>query len=56
MRIDGKGIIDRNRPVRFRFDGREYQGFKGDTLASALLANGVRLMGRSSSTTVRAVC
>ncbi len=47
MRLDGKGIIDRNRPVRFRFDGRDYQGFKGDTLASALLANGVRLMGRS---------
>jgi methylglutamate dehydrogenase subunit C len=47
MRIDGKGIIDRTRPVRFRFDGREYGGFKGDTLASALLANGVRLMGRS---------
>jgi sarcosine oxidase subunit alpha len=47
MRIDGKGLIDRNRPVRFRFDGRDYQGFKGDTLASALLANGVKLMGRS---------
>ena len=47
MRIDGKGIIDRTRPVSFRFDGREYGGYKGDTLASALLANGVRLMGRS---------
>ncbi len=47
MRLDGKGLIDRNRPVRFRFDGRDYQGFKGDTLASALLANGVKLMGRS---------
>ncbi len=47
MRIDGKGIIDRTRQVRFRFDGRDYQGFKGDTLASALLANGVRLVGRS---------
>lgn len=47
MRIDGKGIIDRAVPVRFRFDGVEYQGFKGDTLASALLANGVRMVGRS---------
>ncbi len=47
MRIDGKGLIDRTRPVRFRFDGRDYAGYKGDTLASALLANGVRLMGRS---------
>jgi methylglutamate dehydrogenase subunit C len=47
MRIDGKGLIDRSKPVRFRFDGREYGGFAGDTLASALLANGVKLMGRS---------
>ncbi|MDT8856530.1 sarcosine oxidase subunit alpha family protein [Paracoccaceae bacterium Fryx2] len=47
MRIDGKGLIDRTSPLRFRFDGTEYQGFAGDTLASALLANGVRLVGRS---------
>ena len=47
MRIAGKGLIDRTREVKFRFDGREYTGFRGDTLASALLANGVRLMGRS---------
>ncbi|OYX27251.1 MAG: sarcosine oxidase subunit alpha [Rhodobacterales bacterium 32-66-7] len=47
MRIDGKGLIDRAKPMRFRFDGKEYSGFKGDTLASALLANGVRLVGRS---------
>ncbi|NPD13964.1 sarcosine oxidase subunit alpha family protein [Xinfangfangia sp. D13-10-4-6] len=47
MRIEGKGIIDRTREVKFRFDGRDYSGFRGDTLASALLANGVRLMGRS---------
>lgn len=46
-RIPGKGLIDRTRPLRFRFDGREYEGFAGDTLASALLANGVRLMARS---------
>jgi len=47
MRIDGKGLIDRAKPLRFRFDGKEYTGFKGDTLASALLANDVRLVGRS---------
>jgi heterotetrameric sarcosine oxidase alpha subunit len=47
MRVEGKGLIDRTKPVRFRFDGREYAGYKGDTLASALLANDVRLVGRS---------
>ncbi len=41
------GSIDRSAPLRFRFDGRTYSAFKGDTLASALLANGVRLVGRS---------
>jgi sarcosine oxidase subunit alpha len=34
-------------PVRFRFDGQEHTGYEGDTAASALLANGVRLYGRS---------
>jgi sarcosine oxidase subunit alpha len=47
MRIEGKGQIDRNAHVGFRFDGRDYTGFRGDTLASALLANGVRVVGRS---------
>ena len=47
MRIAGKGLIDRAKPVNFRFDGVSYQGLEGDTLASALLANGVRMMGRS---------
>ncbi|MFN3952842.1 MAG: sarcosine oxidase subunit alpha family protein [Pararhodobacter sp.] len=46
-RIPGRGLIERSRPLEFRFDGRSYQGFQGDTLASALMANGVRLMGRS---------
>ena len=45
-RLDG-GLIDRNKPMRFSFDGQEMQGFAGDTLASALLANNIRLMGRS---------
>ena len=47
MRIPGKGLVDLTKPIDFRFDGRAYQGFQGDTLASALLANKVRLMGRS---------
>ncbi|MFY0616657.1 sarcosine oxidase subunit alpha family protein [Shimia sp.] len=41
------GLIDHNAPVKFSFDGNTYEGRSGDTLASALLANGVRLMGRS---------
>ncbi|MEM6387224.1 MAG: sarcosine oxidase subunit alpha family protein [Pseudomonadota bacterium] len=47
MRIDGKGLIDRDVAVRFTFDGKSIDGFQGDTVASALLAQGVRLMGRS---------
>ncbi len=47
MRIAGKGLIDRSAPVSFAFDGIGYSGFEGDTLASALLANDVRLVGRS---------
>lgn len=47
MRIADKGLIDRQDSLRFTFDGVEYGGFRGDTLASALLANGVRLVGRS---------
>jgi sarcosine oxidase subunit alpha len=46
-RLARGGRIDRTRPVGFTFDGRRYQGFAGDTLGSALLANGVRLIGRS---------
>ena len=45
-RIAG-GLIDRGKPLSFRFDGQHYTGFSGDTLASALLANNVRLVGRS---------
>ena len=41
------GLIDRDRPLGFTFDGRRYQGFAGDTLASALLASGVRRVARS---------
>ena len=45
-RLSG-GLIDRGAPLRFTFDGRAHTGYAGDTLASALLAGGVRLMGRS---------
>uniref|UniRef100_UPI0026324B3A sarcosine oxidase subunit alpha family protein n=1 Tax=Aliiroseovarius sp. TaxID=1872442 RepID=UPI0026324B3A len=41
------GLIDRSTALNFTFDGKTYPGHPGDTLASALLANGVRLMGRS---------
>jgi sarcosine oxidase subunit alpha len=47
FRLAQGGRIDRGRTVRFRFDGRQYEGHPGDTLASALLANGVRVVGRS---------
>jgi len=41
------GRVDRSRVVQFTFDGRTLTGFHGDTLASALLRNGVHLVGRS---------
>jgi heterotetrameric sarcosine oxidase alpha subunit len=41
------GLIDRNQPLEFSWDGKVLPGFAGDTLASALLANGVHLVGRS---------
>ena len=47
FRTHSGGRIDRNRPLRFTFDGVEMTGFAGDTLASALLGNGVHLVGRS---------
>ncbi len=47
LRTPSGGRIDRDKPCRFTFDGVTYQGFAGDTLASALLANGVHLVARS---------
>ncbi len=47
FRGNSGGLIDRSKTITFIFDGKSYQGFEGDTLASALLANGVRLFGRS---------
>jgi sarcosine oxidase subunit alpha len=47
FRLETGGRIDRGQPVTFSFDGKTYTGFAGDSLASALLANGVMLFGRS---------
>jgi len=47
VRIAGKGLINREKTVNFKFDGRSYKGFEGDTVASALLASGKKLFGRS---------
>ena len=41
------GLINRNNTRKFEFNGQSMQGFEGDTLASALLANDIRLVGRS---------
>ena len=46
-RLPQGGRIDRSKPLSFTFDGKTYQGYEGDSLASALLANGVKLIGRS---------
>ena len=40
-------LIDRDTPIEFRFEGRGYQGYAGDTIASALAANGVKVLSRS---------
>jgi len=47
FRVDHGGLIDRGRPLEFRFGARTLTGFAGDSLASALLANGVRVVARS---------
>ena len=46
-RLAEGGRIDRARRLGFHFDGRALEGCAGDTLASALLANGIHLVGRS---------
>ncbi|WP_299297654.1 sarcosine oxidase subunit alpha family protein [uncultured Tateyamaria sp.] len=47
MRVKDRGLVDRRQSVSFRFDGNTYRGHPGDTLASALLANDIRLVARS---------
>ena len=46
-RLKQGGRIDRSKLLNFTFDGKSYAGYQGDTLASALLANGVDVVGRS---------
>ena len=46
-RLNNIGLINRDKVITFNFNGKSYQGYEGDTLASALLANGVHLVGRS---------
>ena len=46
-RLAAGGWIDRTQPLRFEFDGQQLTGFAGDTLASALIAAGVDIVGRS---------
>jgi heterotetrameric sarcosine oxidase alpha subunit len=46
-RLTNAGLVDHNQPLRFTFDGKAHTGYAGDTLASALLGDGVRLVGRS---------
>ncbi len=46
-RLSTGGRIDRSKPLMFTYDGRRLMGYQGDTLASALLANGVNIVGRS---------
>ncbi len=47
FRIKDKGYINRNKIINFKFNGKSFTGYEGDTLASALLANGIHLVGRS---------
>ena len=47
FRLPEGGSIDREEVLPFEFDGARYEGFAGDTLASALIANGVHLVARS---------
>jgi sarcosine oxidase subunit alpha len=47
FRLPSGGVVDRGRPCVFTFDGEPYAGFEGDSIASALLANGVGIVGRS---------
>jgi sarcosine oxidase subunit alpha len=46
-RLSDIGLINRDRKLSFKFNGKTYYGYEGDTLASALIANGVHLIGRS---------
>ncbi|WP_352789217.1 2Fe-2S iron-sulfur cluster-binding protein [Mesorhizobium sp. M0814] len=53
-RLSSGGLIDRQSRIEFSFDGRSFEGHAGDTLASALLANGRQLVGRALNIIARA--
>ena len=46
-RIHKGGQINRDKSLRFSFNGKTYEGYEGDTLASAMISNGIRIVGRS---------
>lgn len=46
-RLSNGGRIDRNKVLSFTFNGQSYKGYEGDSLAAALIANGVDIIGRS---------
>ena len=48
FRLSKGGLINRDKKIRFKFNNKEYFGYEGDTIASALIANGVHLIGRLS--------
>jgi sarcosine oxidase, subunit alpha len=47
LHLPSGGGVDRGQPLAFTFDGKPYSGVMGDSIASALMANGVRIVGRS---------
>ena len=47
FRLENIGLVNREKRISFKFNKKKYYGYEGDTLASALLANGVHLIGRS---------
>ena len=46
-RLEQGGRIDRSKPLTFTWNGKQFQGYQGDTLASAMLANDIKVVGRS---------
>ena len=46
-RLPNGGRVDRSKVLTFTFNGQQYKGYEGDSLAAALLANGVDVIGRS---------
>ena len=55
FRLNETGLINRDKKISFKFNGKTYYGFEGDTLASALIANGVHLISMAKSILVMKV-